>query len=526
MIGLTTYTETSFDEMLPSLRSHFQSVIEKYGPLFEVVPDGDLYATYLDNLPMERQHHVCHCCRRFIEQFGNLAAVDDDGNLVSAMWTEEAPDFFRASFAQMARAIRRGKIETIALFKEKVWGTPSAGGWTHFSVTPPKEILHKHPVLTAGQVTAAKKEDYRTLCHGLGEFSKSTVHQAATLLEAETLYRGEKVIGPVRFLIALHEMRDTHKGRNRENLTWKAVATAPPGFCQPRSTMIGTLLEDIGNGLSFETVQRRFSSKMNPLQYQRPTAAPSAGNIAQAEKLFAEMGLEPALHRRFARLEDVQSIWTPKAQVAQSIGGIFGHLQAKGTTPDQPMSMPAQQITWTKFVRTVLPSATSMQVFMESSMNFCGLITAVNPDAPPIIQWDTPEFRNPVSWYVYSGKSTPSQWSLKAGTWVDVTGVTYQPSMWGDPERNTHQGKSAILILKGAQDQNTLKTGLGLFPEILKSELHSVRSTIEAYSRSRQLEGKEEASANGLRVGDNKSTGKIRVTTAIGTAIYTIDRWD
>src|SRR5207253_1562968 len=38
-----------------------------------------------------------------------------------------------------------------------------------------------------------------------------------------------------------------------------------------------------------------------------------------------------------------------------------------------------------------------------SSGHFMALITATRPEAPPILQWDSEERRNPVSWYYHSG---------------------------------------------------------------------------------------------------------------------------
>lgn len=34
---------------------------------------------------------------------------------------------------------------------------------------------------------------------------------------------------------------------------------------------------------------------MNPLQYQRPQAAPSAGNVAQAERIVEKLGIANSL---------------------------------------------------------------------------------------------------------------------------------------------------------------------------------------------------------------------------------------
>lgn len=87
------------------------------------------------------------------------------------------------------------------------------------------------------------------------------------------------------------------------------------------------------------------------------------------------------------------------------------------------------------------------------------------------------------------------------------------------------EGKSVFLVLAGAKD--TRNSGIALFPEILKSDLREVRSTIEAYSKNAKLDGFDEASACGLRLqaGSTWNT-KIKVTTSDGVFNYVLDRWD
>lgn len=363
--------------------------------------------------------------------------------------------------------------------------------------------------------------------HGLGEYKKETVAQALTLLDSEALYRSEKVLGAAQFLMKCHEIRDGMSGvdgkntRRRHNLLWLQVAKAPVGFCQPRSSMIGTLLDDIEARLSFEAIRSRFAQKMSPLLYQRPQAAPTIGAIEAAEKLVAEMGIEESLHRRFARVEEIRTIWQ-QAPIKEPVsGGVFGHLKAK--SEPTALDMPAMQITWDKFAKTVLPNARKIQVWLSGNNNIAALVTATNSEAPPIIQWDLPENRNPFSWYVYHGGSTAEQWSLRSNAWINVPAITLKPSNWDN--MSPHHGNGAILILEGAKD--TRKEGLGLFPEILKSSLHSVRGVIEAHSKKGEITGREESTANGLVVGDSSYRGhKIRVTTSYGAAVYQIDRWD
>ncbi|ATQ74942.1 hypothetical protein CR152_10690 [Massilia violaceinigra] len=56
------------------------------GPVFRTDASG-LYDIYLASFtdPDIRRQHSCACCRTFIERFGGLATVGDDGVLVSAI---------------------------------------------------------------------------------------------------------------------------------------------------------------------------------------------------------------------------------------------------------------------------------------------------------------------------------------------------------------------------------------------------------------------------------------------------------
>jgi hypothetical protein len=282
--------------------------------------------------------------------------------------------------------------------------------------------------------------------------------------------------------------------------------------------------------MSFGDVSKRFASKMAPLAYQRPQAAPSDGNIAQAEKIIASLGAEGSLDRRFARLDEIQSIWKPEPTQEGNVGeGVFSHLKgSRSPNSDAALSMPKKNITFVKFVQTVLPVADSIQVYVTGShMNFAAIVTAVNPDAPPIIQWDRDEQRNPFSWYLYPGGCYAHEWSLPSNTWVNVNAITFKPCMWFNNSHVEHFGKGVIFVLEGAKD--TRKQGASLFPNILKSDFHSIRATIERFSNEAEMQGQQEASACGVLIVEESShtiPTTIRVVTKGITALYIIDRWD
>lgn len=516
--------------------SDYASLLDVLQATFARSPRDAVFATkaaglveaYLGNLGDERQVHTCSACRRFIENFGGLVSIGDDGHISSAFWDEDAvPEFYRPAAAALRKKVESARVAGVFLSSDTIWGLPETGTWTHFAVASP--YIYKRRLLTAGQAMAAKREDFKTVARALADFSPKVIAEAVRLLEAGHLARSDQFIVPLQWLADLHAKRSAAKdARVRDNLLWRAVALAPDGYCHPRASMTGTLLEDIASGMAFDEVKSRFDAKMHPLRYQRPQAAPNAGNIAEAEKIVEKLGIARSLERRFARLDELQTAWLPiaaKAPAAPS-GGIFAHLDPKGPGSIQTIDAPAVTMTWEKFARTVLPGAEAIDAHIGNHrMGFIALTTAVHADAPPVLKWDREGARNPVAWYVYHNGSPASQWKLSPG-WVKVTAIAPLPPMWGEkPLANL--GEGFVLVLEGCADQ-AQGVGNALFPESLLGELHGVRSTIEAYSRRAEMQGREEASACGLdvRKGATSIGYRLRVTTAGMKTDYQLDRWD
>ncbi len=511
-------------EFLAGMQRQMEALLTQPDAKLFTTDAAEVWPAFLAGLPTGyQQEYTCNCCRHFVERYGSLVTIDAGGTQHPVFWDTEGPEFYGAAVGAAYAKVRSAKVTGIFASDETTWGTPVTGSWTHMAAVPPKPHVHKDRAVTAYQASAAKLEEHRIVNEALAVFNLATVSQAVTLLKSDAMYRSEKVLGAAEWLKSLQEMRlNERNSKLRSNLFWRAIALAPAGFCHPRASMIGTLLEDIAAGMDFADVSKRFAAKMHPLQYQRPTAAPSTGAIAAAEKLFASMGLEASLRRRYARIEDVQALWLPTATRPEAAaGGIFGHLKPKMSEPAK-MQVPAQTMTWDKFQRTVLPTADQLEFQVPDSGNFCALVTAADDSAPPILQWDFEDARNPVSWYLYNGGSMSALWGLRPG-YVKVTALTLNPAQWGRPM--PHQSEGVLLILDGAADSRN--TSLALFPETLRTEMHGVRSVIEAYSRKGTLEGQKEASACGMLLARGSSwSAVVRVTSAGASTEYRLDRWD
>jgi len=206
--------------------------------------------------------------------------------------------------------------------------------------------------------------------------------------------------------------------------------------------------------------------------------------------------------------------------------GVFAHLKKVVARASGRIELLTQTLSWEKFARTVLPGAAEIvvQIPMENGPYF-GLTTAANPMAQPILQWDL-EPRNPVSWYFYLNGSPASQWGLVAGQWRSVTAVFMNPAHWHHPAKFGHHAHMAMLALAGCRDLQH-KAGGGFFAEQLRAEYHEIRSVMDNYANQAEIASVDEGGANGIAIQSGTITPMaLRVTTALGTATYQIDRLD
>ena len=522
-----------------------------------------LYDIFLANVPASRrQHYACRTCRHFVERYAGLVTIDERGQTSPAVWPESVDGPLSFAVALVHKAIERSRVagafhmDFAALAFGATMGTPVAGSakdgtaWHHMAVRPPAPIIRGiEPTRnqTAHQVAAAKAEDRGILTRSLADFTMSTVAQATAALKSGQLYRSEVAQQIAEWFLALHErLAATKNERHRENLIWRAAATAPAGWCHVRSSMLGTLLEDMSSGMPFESVARRWSEKMHPLQYQRPQAPPSAGNVKRAEELFAELGLAPALRRRYARLDDLQKLWVPQGYTrtaplsgVSASPGVFAHAAVKNTgrTSFKPgTAQPTSgsvKMTLVKFRRDVLPGAAQIELVVpRQPAAWSALVTAVDPEAPPLLQWDRPDRRNPTSWYLYTQDTgrVAVAWNLTIHQRYKVDALVLAPNLWRDEADPValHHGRKLFVIVEGCRDK-IYERGGGFFPSMLRGELREVRKTIEAHATTAKIEAVDVPACGLMLQDDPKLTWdcELWVTDRHGVVSrYVLDRWE
>lgn len=377
-----------------------------------------LWEIYLNSFhdPVERQHHNCNTCEHFIERFGGLVTIGEDGTLTPAIWDPaDADEQYILAIDALYRQVKGAKVTGVFKASEVMLGQALTDNlWQHLAVTQPSQMVHTDRTKTAFQAEAEKLQEYYTLVGALKlpEYTAGNLQTVLTLLNSGQLYRGDKYVAAVKWLLEIVELTK-ERGLKGYNLAWLKIASAPAGFTKPRGTALGTLIEDVHANLGFPEIKRKFESMLDPETYQRAQAAPAAGAVAQAEKLFEQLGLAPALPRRFAKMSEVLKLWEPTTTVfkTRAVGPstTFGHLQTKDQQRQAQASqvptldIPATLMTWEKFAERVLPTATAIELLVPEHNRFMALTTAENADAPPILKWDDEKQRNPVAWYYDSG---------------------------------------------------------------------------------------------------------------------------
>lgn len=406
--------QDQYDVFERAIYNYFTSKVNSQTKLYRVRTVEDiLWNAYLDNLPEEgRFVYDCRKCRDFIERYGSLVTIDNFGRVESVLWGAIVPEYFAKSVATLNYLVtsRAYTVEDIFYSDVQTLGTPRTGIWAHLHVNLPYELVNKSRTRNAEQLMAEKREDRRTLINALQEYPINVVEQAVALLETDVMYRGEGVLGRAKWFLDLHKAIEGETSVVKHNLIWKAVGEAPTGFCHIKSSVIGSLLDDIVAGYSTRLIIARFEEKMNPQSYMRSQSAPTASAIEQAEKLINKLSIADSLRRRYARFGEVSDkcFWRPRGPLYKFLEksseakttGIFSHLTPKDAKPSNDISLdlPVTTMTWAKFSKTILPTAEKLSVKIDNPNRFMALVTEAVPGSENILQWD-----NPFSWYYHGG---------------------------------------------------------------------------------------------------------------------------
>lgn len=451
----------------------FQSIV-KAPQVYVTGVDGDeLYRRYITAFPegtnpvyRKQTEHECSSCRHFIRRAGNVVAIDD-GGAVRTVWDEAA---FRAPYPYNAVADTLRDVvcaEGISdLYRVSQKENSFGAAATRSMDEGGKAITHNHLYTDAipKSLQAASPDqvrgDYRTtvqvFTRGLVELSPSAIDTVLSLIEANNLYRGaEHRTAIVQFKAAQSAYLQMPEGsRGRNTFAW-THATGPAS--RFRNTVIGTLVQDLSEGVDVERAVASFEQKVAPTNYKRTSAIITPMMVKKAMETIKDLWLEGALERRFAVIGDVSVndvLWVDGSVKPAMKGGLADVLM-KTATASNPQSTKkdeerAEDIGLDDFIEEVLPTTTGMEILLKGEHlgNLMSLTAPVHSEPRQLFRWD-----NDFAWSYAGGVADGIAERVKrAGGKVDGATLRVSLSWFNFDDLDLHIHEPSGRGLAGVRD--------------------------------------------------------------------------
>ncbi len=440
--------------------------------------DGDeLYRRYLDAFPAgtnpifrKNTEHECSCCRQFIRRAGNVVSIDDHGS-IRTIWDDaslRAPQPYGVVADELRSAVLAANISDLYRVgqNEHSFGAATtrsmdtdgnAIAWNH---------LHTGVVPKALQIMSPDQArgDYRTtvqvFTRGLEELSSSAVDTVVGLIEANNLYRGAEhkaTVMQFKSAQAAYQAKGPHE---RAIFAWANAVGPASRF---RNTVIGTLVQDLSEGMDVERAVASFEQKVAPTNYKRTTAIITPGMVQQAMKTIEELDLEPALERRFATIHDISVndvLWVDGSVKPAMKGGIANTLMQAATTANPKRDEErAEDIELDTFIEDVLPTVTSMEVLFKGEHvgNLMSLTAPVHPEPKQLFRWN-----NDFAWsYVGNVADSIAERVKKAGGKVEGAALRVSLSWFNYDDLDLHVYEPAGRGIGGLRDHINFRNKRG-----------------------------------------------------------------
>lgn len=409
--------------------------------LFVTIPDGDaVWTNYLSAFPAgtnpifrERTDHDCSCCRNFIKHIGNVVAIID--GKPQSVWAVEGAEYPYNEVAKVLDAlVTQHSITSLFRTKERRYGADynfeGDHKWHHFH----GHIADKHFTRTPAKACGDYATTVSVFKRGLVELTPGSFQTVIDLIQGKALYRGEEFLAAIKgFQKLQREYLAIMDPDARHQFAWVNATDPATRF---RNTAIGTLIQDLSEGMDLERAVRSFEQKVAPTNYKRPTALITPRMVEDAMKTITDLGLEPALERRFAKLSDVSVnnvLWVDNSVQGQMKDGIAGLLMDSAVSVTNNTKAKATDISIEDFMAQVAPKAKTIEAFVASTLqsNFMSLTAPVHPDPAHLFKWD-----NDFAWS-YDGNITDSDLRQQvAALGGRVDGVFRFSHTWNYRERN------------------------------------------------------------------------------------------
>ena len=317
-----------FDDFADEIMSQFNLMVESGNPLVQVSPKDSLFTTYLENIKpednpifRERRYFDGNYDHNFIRRVGNLAMITPEYKLVS-LWDFDSYTLFENARKALSEAIHDGQIVDIYLEKERIAGhKPNKDNenpdiiWEHYYVELPNKLVNTRNIDTKKHEA---RDAHDVLKRTVQEVNIDDLNTIIDLIKENNLYRGQEFLSNLQKWVKLK--KDYDKNPSEEYLWFNAIKSGRSvGY---RSSVIGTLISDLYDGVELEKAIHSYESKVAPHNYKRPKSIVTTKMVEEAKETLEKLGFLDSIYRRPAKLTDIPSdkiLFTSQEQKAFNV---------------------------------------------------------------------------------------------------------------------------------------------------------------------------------------------------------------
>ena len=387
-----------FDIFSEEINSRLDKLIKSGNPIVELDYEGSLFEIYLNNIPEEynpvfrvNRFFDGSADRHFINRIGNLAMITPNYKLVY-LWDFESKTFFESSRKEMLKALKKCKIKNAFLTSFDMVGSgPNKDSkdpritWTHYKYKTPSEIrCSKHDI---GDKLGKLNTQYNVFKRTMEECRLEDLESVIELGKDNSIYRASEFLGSLE---KWHELKTKYNKKPSDEFLWFNVIKEGIYICY-RNTVIGSLIDDLYNGVDLEKAVKSYESKVAPSNYKRPKTLVTARMVEDARAKLEEVGLLESIYRKAAKFTEIPTdkiLFT--SQESKSLS-VFDDLKqdAELTVKKKLDLSKAKEIKFGDFIK-LLPKVSKIGLLPSSAVNSSKVVltNSKNENIPTPFKWD------------------------------------------------------------------------------------------------------------------------------------------
>jgi len=402
-----------FKDLKRQLQANFDELAKEPHLYYVDINRERIWEEYISGFaPALAQEHECNACKSFLRQYSGIVAIVERVRIGMWDYLDNVPSEFQQSVDNIKKYIASLPISNVWFTDNKKCGVDTNKDedklWDHFFLTAPSKFVYKNSTISI----ESKQGDLRTTKdmfeRALNELTIEATDTVIELINQNSIYRGQEFLKTVVDFNTVQNLFKSMTEARKINEIWVASLSYPLNVTRIRNSAIGTLLINLSEGMNLNSAVAKYEVVVAPTNYKRTTALVTPGMVKDAKKKLKELGLLDSLQRRHASLTDIDVdnlLFIDKSN--ELILDEFDEL-SKDSKKNKIMSKQelskVEEITIEKFIKDVLPTLTSMELYVEDRHlnSFVSIIAGVNSESASLFKWN-----NLFSWS-YTGGITDS----------------------------------------------------------------------------------------------------------------------